>query len=1544
MKVGKSMDKTKSIKLKVISLLLVISVLVVSNMPGISGFAGAIGQGFSPIPVGRYDLIHNNITLDSNTLGFSYSAGVLQNTVGNAEDRVHFAGIKGISSSDSYVYSMNLTVLSIGTQGWHSPRIIFRRTDGLNWLSVGFFADNVHLLKVENGNLSIIQSNNGFIRTQGNSFDVDIISNPTDVTIYINGVKFFDRVNVPNMGFGVGMWNSHCTIRAQQIVLYNAGTTTIPDNPVIPSKPSSETNRISGQSAIYDMTSPDGTPENGNMGFDFSNGVFSNTNKNAGNFFFFRETNLRRQDTHVYSMDLEYEVTDPEGWKGPRVIYRHNDAVNYLSVGFFEDGVKLLAMINGDLSILASSSEFRRGIRGNVRLEIVSSPEMVDVIINGETIFSQTPVPRMDAMVGIFTEHCKVRAGNFLLYNTYGKHEIKLTKETDGFKVTISDWQPSFKYQIWTYQEINSGVFANREERSYAWVLSHPYTLGNDRSQSGFLSNSDGSVSRNIGHITSAGGKYIVAIKIVDDQNNFHDHLYDTFTTEDVGEVSIQRIFVDQELHIMNQTQIKAIREDNPIAIDVRTGLSQGVTYHATIFSGNNTIENLPSNLSGIFLWDVKDYKPGKYTVNITAQGQFDTDFSPISFILHKSGLGITYYAQIEDLSVTSKIENNRFNLNLIPRGISGSKFQYTISEPWRAPIYNSGIIQRPSAGIFNNYITDGLYGIYHVIGRVYRENQDTSDDGIIRTVENPRPGNKALSININNQPYVSGTFESEKGNPLWIEPSASLNLRAGEILEYSYWRRDARGWIMIRDYDFNAAVQWTPARIGLYTLQVRVRGSQSGSYEMIQNLEFKISDTGLNPDQMADADSINLDGIMDVRARTPVEIRAEIENPTDENLLYKYIISNGYIYYIETQYSPEPRYLWTPGKAGDYTVSVLVKNQDSFGKFDISRRFTVRVNPEDFYTQSPDWGNELYELSPKDYSRLSAVERIKDDYNILSYAYGLYNDDFLNEFYSVVDKAHEVGYTCIMLSVGPVMHLDGSFDPLDVQRTNAAMDYAESKNMKLMIRTYPIMPFHNLSDTWSDGTVSYITQDLFDKRQFDLMIDYNLAFIRKFDRDSILAYSPTFYLYGQSLYNADNDTPNVFNRVLGYSESAKMFFNSIFGYEGDLPIPSISGGVQDMKTVHWFKTRQNQLSRYGETVVENMRNLTPKPVGIFAEIYSGSFAHLSEASPMNMDFWLEDCTFGSQSYDRYRTFAETHGNSENFSTYEAFLTHVRPRIEDAATKGTKLMGFYYRGNDVEWFDPDAYGFRILEEILRLENIYRFDQIQKPKVAVYFGANYAYTVFPSERPFNLRADYRSPANPITRRIETDWRGHGINWEMFADVDLKSIDYSQYDLVIFPNFAYFDKPSWDRILSFPSTKFVFTGDFALAYYSPSEGYSEVTAWGQSKTFNGMNFTYENMSSLSTSRRISIADSSSELGKNLNNLSHARTQFARVTNASSITDMHIVATINSRPFIYTRNNGNHIFVASNVFGHAGDSSNDITNRIVDNLMRYAGFQQN
>ena len=513
---------------------------------------------------------------------------------------------------------------------------------------------------------------------------------------------------------------------------------------------------------------------------------------------------------------------------------------------------------------------------------------------------------------------------------------VSLTKSDEDFIVGIEGWISTHKYQIWTYQQITSGIFETQEETGNQWILSHAYTLGSDRTAGGFAEVGS-AITRNIGSFASVDSNYTVAVRVIDGSGNFVGQYKDTYTQAEVGEVVISKVTVDG-VFADDKAFVKDIAGVSPVAFAVTGNGVEGTVYTAKI---DQTGAALTASGAGLneFSWDISGMQPGNYSVTLTAATATSTDSRTVSFRLYKIDETITY-GRMDSLSVTGTVASENFKVDIAPTIASGDSFRYRLSEPWRSPFYDSGTTVVPAGVISDTNIPADKYGIYQVAVYTYRLGVASADDGDIKTVNNERGGVLFdVDVTVEGVPGAGDPVEAQKGEAVILSALATGIPSA----EYSFWRRDANGWVLIRDYAADGEVTWTPNRVGLYTIQVRAKEAAGLTYEAVQNIEFDITDavdtkavvTGITINQ-ATLDS-------DAAARTPITITANAVSAS-EDLLYKFIISNGYIYYVETPYSVDPTYIWVPGKAGDYTISVLVKNRVSFGKYDAVNSFTVGV------------------------------------------------------------------------------------------------------------------------------------------------------------------------------------------------------------------------------------------------------------------------------------------------------------------------------------------------------------------------------------------------------------------------------------------------------------------------------------------------------------------------------------------------------------------------------------------------------------------------
>jgi len=515
---------------------------------------------------------------------------------------------------------------------------------------------------------------------------------------------------------------------------------------------------------------------------------------------------------------------------------------------------------------------------------------------------------------------------------------VSLSKSGSDYKVNILDWRENYSYQIWAYEKMESGIFeGDISNETNQWVLKKKYTPG-----SGFDGDTDGSIKYTFTDFESVDKRYTIVLRVKDPSGTLVANIRDTYTPTDIGEVVINNVMIDGKV-ASNSAFIKDIAANNgKVEIKVTGNGVSGTEYGLTANPGNINIP-IKSGSTDTFDWDISTLEPGKYTIIAKAFTVDSFDTLNIDFNLYKVDPEVIY-GKLNDVGVNGNVSGTDFEISLTPEIVSGAKFDYKISEPWRTAISGNTEMDAPTSGttITDKRIKANEYGIYQITSYIRRATGLSADDGIIKNVVNKRPGAQSLNVDINGSLYSGGEYASTKGVSLTIAASGSFDgVNSGDV-EYSYWRRDAKGWILIRDYNNQGQVTWTPARVGLYTIQVRAKGPGAKSYELIKNLEFDISDD-VDTKAVVSNIAINSEELVDAKARTPILLSATVQSD-DSALLYKYIISNSFIYYIETQYSPDPDYNWIPGKAGEYKISVLVKSRSSFGKFDVIETFTLQI------------------------------------------------------------------------------------------------------------------------------------------------------------------------------------------------------------------------------------------------------------------------------------------------------------------------------------------------------------------------------------------------------------------------------------------------------------------------------------------------------------------------------------------------------------------------------------------------------------------------
>jgi len=522
--------------------------------------------------------------------------------------------------------------------------------------------------------------------------------------------------------------------------------------------------------------------------------------------------------------------------------------------------------------------------------------------------------------------------------------EVSVKVVGGKFVVDVKNPAEGEQYQIWTYQEIISDELLNIDEDVPAnqWLLAKAYSVSGTEIPGGGVRFE----LMNFEDFHSPTENYLVAVRIADGSGNFLREVRDAYTPENLGVPVITKVLVDGE--VTTGYELREIK-GNTTTIEVIGNDVEDITYSAKVTAGKTaTVIDADNEDDNKFIWTLSNsLEPGIYIVEVKAEAGGVEKTYEIKYELYKTS-DTTDYGYIDNLNFS--YSNGSLDFNMLYGTISerndygNGSFSYRLREPGRSPFYRS--VEFTENDTVSSYAINKP-GIYEVDGYVTRagyigtEANGAYDDGIIRNFVISRDGVTPGSVTL--------TLEADKDLPdlqkgVKVTFTALATGLPGPI-EYSFWRYDAAGYVLVKDWSQSGELQWTPARVGTYNLQVRAKGAGAGSYEIARSIEVNVLD---NQDEKADITSITLsiDNPQSLQPRKPVLLTAKATATNGNDLLYKFYV---YDKDLRTQqlkgYSIDQTCVWKPRKPGVYTISVLVKNQASFGKYDAIESFDISVN-----------------------------------------------------------------------------------------------------------------------------------------------------------------------------------------------------------------------------------------------------------------------------------------------------------------------------------------------------------------------------------------------------------------------------------------------------------------------------------------------------------------------------------------------------------------------------------------------------------------------
>jgi SpoIID/LytB domain protein len=146
--------------------------------------------------------------------------------------------------------------------------------------------------------------------------------------------------------------------------------------------------------------------------------------------------------------------------------------------------------------------------------------------------------------------------------------------------------------------------------------------------------------------------------------------------------------------------------------------------------------------------------------------------------------------------------------------------------------------------------------------------------------------------------------------------------------------------WTVVQDYSSQNTFAWTPSVSGDYKFSVHVKDvGSSKSYDDYGVLDYKIDNKPAEPVVMQ---SVTTDKPSPQLTNTVINITANATGGTTK--LYKFNVYDGKTWAVAQDYSAKNTYAWKPSAAGNYKVSVHVKDQSSSKSYDSYKAFEYKI------------------------------------------------------------------------------------------------------------------------------------------------------------------------------------------------------------------------------------------------------------------------------------------------------------------------------------------------------------------------------------------------------------------------------------------------------------------------------------------------------------------------------------------------------------------------------------------------------------------------
>lgn len=502
--------------------------------------------------------------------------------------------------------------------------------------------------------------------------------------------------------------------------------------------------------------------------------------------------------------------------------------------------------------------------------------------------------------------------------NGFKANDVAISSSYNNNILTVNtNGDQTLEYQYWIRKKVITDNSNNLNKEQYIWHMFQPF--GTSPSAGINVSSGDYLINDN----------YEVLVR-VKDGTVIANELYGQFSPQLAGQVKINTVKINGEsneaLYVVDKSQGDAYIEI----------FDSGVADNYKVYS-NDTL--VAESSEAQFLVDMSLIENGLYNIRVVAEKGLNFDEKIIKVYV----FGV-YEAQkiavIESLTgITDGQGFTTFTMQL--KYADGTNIdeddadKFTINLTSEKSIVTEVSITNNAQGVLEAVYTTqyNKHGIYRLQGSVRRNSVSGQDDGIIVYYNK-----HARTANIE----LSGNTTEIAGNTLTITAiNGSISGGQGP-LTYAFYREDASGWVLIKDYSESNVLNWTPTRAGKYVIQARVKAQDSGNYEKAVSKEYTITSNSLSGNLTVNAYNYNdNEPALEYQTGAPYKIVANYSG--SENVLFMFTVQtrNQGVIYLNT-FTTSNTIMFVPNKNDTFIITARVISVNNFGFKDISETIEI--------------------------------------------------------------------------------------------------------------------------------------------------------------------------------------------------------------------------------------------------------------------------------------------------------------------------------------------------------------------------------------------------------------------------------------------------------------------------------------------------------------------------------------------------------------------------------------------------------------------------